>query len=125
MKFFKLLAAALCFLFLAACSGSSAYNAEECKQLAEMASNKESFTEKDYGRMIDQFGAITKTMTDAYDKYGDEAYMDSLSATPEGKEMLTYFVGFGMYLNDHTDDMSNSQKLNYAKIAKGLEKITK
>lgn len=125
MKYFKILAVAACFVILSACSGTSgsSYNIEECKQLEQKIENKETLNEKDFDMMLDQFEAITESISESAKKNGQEAAMDSLSKTPEGKDMLMYYLGFAFYIQEHAKEMTNSQSQRFLKIAEKVNKL--
>lgn len=123
MKYFKILALAAFFVILSACSGKSGYNLEECKQLEQKIENKETLNEKDFDIMLDQFEAITESISDSSKKYGQESVMDSISKTPEGKDMLMYFLGFAFYIQEHAKEMTPSQSKRFLKIAEKVDQF--
>lgn len=108
---------------LPSCSGSGDYSSEKCAALNEKISNKEELTKNDYSEMVEQLGAIVYTFKDKEKEIGDDKdKLRDYSKTTEAKEMLNYFFAFGMYLDSHSEQLSNSDK---RKINKLMEEFSK
>lgn len=116
-RLFKGLLFAAGMVIMTACSGGGSYSPEKCAQLQEKIESKEPLTDADYSEMIDQLGAIVKVGKEKEAEFADnEAKQKEYARSDEGKQMLSYFFVFGMYLDSHGDDLSNSNKRKINKI---------
>lgn len=114
MKLMKVLAVALLFVGLTACSGSTSFNPEKCKQLEDKIHSNSSLTENDYNEMIDQMGAALEVLADKQKEFGDDKEKQTeYVKSEEGKQIVSAVLGFGIYLDAHEKDLSpgNIKKL--------------
>lgn len=118
---YVLIAAA--FIMLASCSGGSNYSAEKCKALADKISSHQEITDGDYSEMIDQLQAIVDILKDKEKEIGDsEEKKNEFANSEEAKEYIGYFLGFAMYLDMHSDKLSDANKQKLDKIKNEFEK---
>lgn len=116
MKFF---AVALMFIGLTACSGSSSFSPEKCQQLEEKIKANEELTESDYNEMIDQMGAAIEVLAEKDDQWkDDEQKQKEFIKSEEGKQVVGAIIGFGLYLDSHSKDLTPA----HAKKLQALEK---
>lgn len=114
MKLMKVLAVALMFIGLTACSGSGSFSPEKCKQLEEKIHSSATLTENDYDEMIGQMGAALEVMADKKKEFGDDNTKQAeYIQSEEGKQIISAVLGFGIYLDAHQKDLTpgNVKKL--------------
>lgn len=114
MKLMKVLAVALMFIGLTACSGSGSFSPEKCKQLEDKIHSSATLTENDYDEMIDQMGAALEVLADKQKEFGDDKEKQTEYAkSEEGKQIISAVLGFGIYLDAHQKDLTpgNLKKL--------------
>lgn len=121
-KYLKFLVMAVGLFFLTACSGSSvSYSPEKCATLQQKIKDKEKLTDADYSEIIDQLDAILNVANEKSKEYGDDKEKEKeFTGSAEAREMLGYFLGFGMYLDSHHEELSQS---NVKKLNKVMEKF--
>lgn len=114
MKLMKVLAVALLFIGLTACSGGSSFNPEKCKQLEEKMHSGDKLTESDYNEMIDQMGGAIEVLSAKEKEIGEDKDKQSeFVKTDEAKQLMTAVLGFGFYLDSHKSELTpgNLKKL--------------
>ena len=115
-------------LILAACSGVGNYNPQKCAALQEKIDNKQELSESEYGEMIDQLGGMINFMKEKEKEIGEDKEGGSkefFTKSEEGKQLGKYFLYFGMYLDSHADQLSNSNKRKLNKIMTEYEENKK
>ena len=126
MKLLKILCIALCLTGMAACSGSASYSQEKCEQLSEKIKSGDELSEKDYSEMVNQFVAATELFYNKQQEFGDDkAKMNEYFSTEEGRNIVGVVLGFGIYLDQHSADLSESDAKKMEKVKEKLEKQNK
>ena len=122
MKLLKILCIALCLTGMAACSGSASYSPEKCEQLSEKIKSGDTLSEKDYSEIVDQFVAATELFYKKQQELGDDkAKMNEYYSTEEGQKLVGTVLGFGIFLDQHSADISESDAKKMEKVKEMLE----
>ncbi|MDE5808341.1 MAG: hypothetical protein K2H76_09500 [Muribaculaceae bacterium] len=120
---FKSICLAAAIFILAACSGVGSYSPEKCSELKEKIKSKQELTESDYTDMVDQLEGIVNLMKEMEKEFGgDQEKEKEYAKTEEAQTLVKNFFEIGMYLDAHTDQLSNSQKKKINKIVSEFEK---
>ncbi len=124
MKILKSMLIVAAIVCLAACSGSTKFNPNTCKELAEKIQSNDTLTEADYTTMIDQLGAASKALQAKKAEIGDDmAKTREWAESEEGKELLEYTIGFSLYLAHHESDLTDSNKKALEKVNEEMKKM--
>lgn len=116
--------ASMFMMLLVACSGSSSYNPETCSKLETMAREKQELTESDYNQMIDQMVAACKILAEKKTQIGDDKdAMREFRNSEEGKQLLTYSLGFAFYLESEKNNLPEGSLKKLAEAKTELEKL--
>ena len=120
MKLIKglLMVAVAVLTLVTSCSGGgSSFSAEKCAALEKKISAKEDLTSDEITEMVNQLGAIVYTWKAKNEEFaGDKEKEKEFSKSEEGKKMAEYFLRFGLYIDSHGDQLSNSDKRKVNKI---------
>lgn len=109
MKLLKILCIALCIGGLSACSGSTSFSEEKCEQLSEKIKSGDTLTKSDYSEIVDQFVAATELFVKKQKEFGDDKdKMNEYFTSGEGKALFQAVLGFGIYLDQHQNELSES-----------------
>lgn len=125
MKLVKFMFFAAVVILMAACGGTSGYNAETCEQLKTKIDKHETLTDQDYNEMIDQTVAIIKDLDKQIKACGDDSEkMSELKKNEEYTKMAGYAIGFGLYMSFNEKDLPESVKEKLKKAEAELKGIS-